>query len=141
MEEIEAGGAAAIVCRVWAAHYGQQSKHVQWDWRDAAMLGGPGGGSEEALAEIKGLCGALGPAACAGICGVYAQSYDTWAGGLPDLLVWRRPEAEEGGGGEWVARFVEVKGPGDSLSNRQRAWIDKLLAWKVAVTVCHVVAV
>ena len=75
LEEIEAGGAAAIVCRVWAAHYGQQSKHVQWDWRDAAMLGGPGGGSEEALAEIKVLCGALGPAACAGICGVYAQSY------------------------------------------------------------------
>ena len=36
------------------------------------------------------------------------------------------------------ARLVEVKGPGDRLSDRQRVWIDVLLRHGADVAVCHV---
>lgn len=36
------------------------------------------------------------------------------------------------------ARFVEVKGPGDSLSDTQKIWIDVLLSAGVPVEVCRV---
>ena len=38
------------------------------------------------------------------------------------------------------ARFVEVKGPGDSLSETQKVWIDVLLSAGVPVEVCKVKA-
>lgn len=38
------------------------------------------------------------------------------------------------------ARFVEVKGPGDSLSDTQKIWIDVLLSAGVPVEVCRVKA-
>lgn len=38
------------------------------------------------------------------------------------------------------ARFVEVKGPGDSLSETQKIWIDVLLSAGVPVEVCRVKA-
>jgi hypothetical protein len=106
---------------------------------DVAMLAQQPGDAQAALStakaaamsELVGLCEALGPAALAGLCRLYSESYATWAGGLPDLMIWNEREI----------RFVEVKGPGDALSNRQRAWIDKLCGWEVAVCVCHVVAV
>ena len=41
-------------------------------------------------------------------------------GGMPDLLLWR-PATQD-------AKLSEVKGPRDSLSNQQRAWIAALLA-------------
>jgi hypothetical protein len=39
---------------------------------------------------------------------------------------------------EKVARFVEVKGPGDSLSETQKVWIDVLLSAGIQVEVCKV---
>ena len=36
------------------------------------------------------------------------------------------------------ARLVEVKGPGDRLSDRQRVWIDVLLRHGADVAVCYV---
>jgi Fanconi-associated nuclease 1 len=41
-----------------------------------------------------------------------------WSGGLPDLLIWD-PQRKK-------AKFVEVKGPGDSLSARQAWWLRTL---------------
>jgi Fanconi-associated nuclease 1 len=38
------------------------------------------------------------------------------------------------------ARFVEVKGPGDSLSETQKVWIDVLLSAGIQVEVCKVKA-
>ncbi|KAF4685624.1 Fanconi-associated nuclease 1 [Perkinsus olseni] len=40
-----------------------------------------------------------------------------WGGGMPDLTLWQGQRA----------RFVEVKGPGDDLSARQRGWIAELM--------------
>jgi Fanconi-associated nuclease 1 len=41
---------------------------------------------------------------------------------------------------EKIARFVEVKGPGDSLSETQKVWIDVLLSAGIQVEVCKVKA-
>ena len=49
-------------------------------------------------------------------------------------------ESERGGGGRPALRatLVEVKGPGDKLSEKQQAWIDVLLRSGAEVEVCHV---
>eukprot|EP01046_Picozoa_sp_COSAG06_P016241 COSAG06_NODE_1069_length_10828_cov_22.835493_9_plen_476_part_00 len=255
IEEDDEGGRGMerLLRAAFYAHYGEQSRYVQWDWRDAQLQsakrsssrasgggaddqgGGnatgsaasagdartPAGPQEEqvagqeeeqdpaqhgqqvleglqeeeeeaeeeeegglkastavALAELIGLCRGLGSRAVAGMCRLYAESYETWAGGLPDLLIWRPPQHQhrqeqkpsdavvagtaaaaagtpaaaaaatavsaadvESAAGAWDVRLVEVKGPGDSLSHRQRAWIDRLVGWGVSVCVCHVVAV
>ena len=61
-----------------------------------------------------------------------ATDYGAWTGGFPDLLFWRR-EAP------FAVRACEVKGPGDALSDTQRAWNDLLLRMGVAVEVVRVV--
>ena len=234
-EEGEEGGGRGmerLLREAFHAHYGEQSRYVQWDWRDAQLQSAKmkssrasGGGADDrggrnavrsaaagdartpaglqeeqeeeqdpaqlqqrrrqeedeeveeveeeedglkaskavALAELIGLCRGLGSRAVAGMCRLYAESYETWAGGLPDLLIWRPPRQQqhaqqhqpsdaaapgttavgtapsatavsaaagvELAAGAWDVRLVEVKGPGDSLSHRQRAWIDRLLGW------------
>ena len=40
------------------------------------------------------------------------EDYSSRTGGVPDLIVWN--EAEQ------TAKFVEVKGPGDSLQENQK---------------------
>lgn len=39
----------------------------------------------------------------------------------------------------WKIKLVEVKGPRDTLMDKQRAWIDRLLSLGVQVEVCRVV--
>lgn len=141
---------------------GQDTAGQEADQRGAAS-------KAAALEELIELCEGLGRHAVVGLCRLYAENYGTWGGGLPDLLLWRRcqrskgthvhatlsgaerdadyhegerqREAERGTDTTWEVRLVEVKGPGDSLSHRQRAWIDRLVGWGVSVCVCHVVAV
>ena len=52
--------------------------------------------------------------------------------GFPDLILWH-PE-------KCVLKIIEVKGPGDRLSEKQMIWIDILLQMGLDVSVCHVVA-
>ena len=35
-------------------------------------------------------------------------------------------------------KLVEVKGPGDRLSDRQVAWLSRLVRWGVDAEVCYV---
>ena len=35
-------------------------------------------------------------------------------------------------------QFVEVKGPGDRLSNKQIVWLSRLASWGCQVEVCRV---
>ncbi|MFT7518765.1 MAG: hypothetical protein ACI9MC_000897 [Kiritimatiellia bacterium] len=86
-------------------------------------------------------CDALGPA---GLRCVISPLIDgTGASrGLPDLLVCDgeitrlacHPSRLPAGG-----RFVEIKGPGDTLSDEQRVWHDRLLRHGVPVEVWHIV--
>jgi len=58
------------------------------------------------------------------------DSFDAWQGGLSDLFMWN-PEKR-------TCAFIEIKGPGDSLSDRQRAWGEKLTVSGAKMVVCHV---
>jgi len=66
------------------------------------------------------------------IVSLYAENFKAWNGGLPDLMLWKELD------GCNFTRFIEVKGPGDMLSERQRAWIDKLTSINADVIVCKV---
>ena len=46
------------------------------------------------------------------ICRLQAENYSGSGGGVPDLIVWNHERRE--------AKFVEVKGPGDTLSETQK---------------------
>ncbi|WVR06105.1 hypothetical protein IAU60_003135 [Kwoniella sp. DSM 27419] len=85
--------------------------------------------SQEDLEEVLEC---LGGRAMAGVCRMLAEEYRHRCSGVPDLIVWDYANKE--------ARFVEVKGPGDSLSETQKVWIDVLLSSGIAVEVCRVKA-
>ena len=118
------------------------------------------------LEELQGLALGLGPHCCAGLCECYAANYEGWGGGLADLLLWRplQPSPAAGaprvtasdckgnvfdcarcGDAGYEVALVEVKGPNDSLSCRQHAWLDRLVRWgqgdadaRLRVGVCYV---
>jgi hypothetical protein len=98
--------------------------------------------------ELAAVAGALGGPSCAAVCAAFAASYDAAAAGFPDLLLWRDAPGDAVGGGDVstapapasAVRFVEVKGPGDRLSDRQRAAHALLLAAGVRCCVCYVAA-
>ncbi|CDO73570.1 hypothetical protein BN946_scf185014.g40 [Trametes cinnabarina] len=114
--EIEAGRAAEILEETWRAHEGVVCVGVRWD-----MF---------AKDDLVGIVKCMDPKALAVICRLMCEDYAGRTGGVPDLIVWNE---EEG----W-AKFVEVKGPGDSLQENQKVWIDVLLQAGMPVEVCHV---
>ncbi|OXG11528.1 fanconi-associated nuclease 1 [Cryptococcus neoformans Tu259-1] len=83
--------------------------------------------------DLEEILECLGGKALSGVCRMLAEEYRHRASGVPDLIVWN-PETKD-------ARFVEVKGPGDSLSETQKIWIDVLLSSGIQVEVCRVKAV
>ncbi|KAH9945856.1 uncharacterized protein BXZ73DRAFT_86110 [Epithele typhae] len=62
--------------------------------------------------DLLGIVRCIQPKALSTICCVMCEDYTSRTGGVPDLIVWHE---EEG----W-ARFVEVKGPGDTLQENQK---------------------
>ncbi|KAJ6497648.1 VRR-NUC domain-containing protein [Mycena sanguinolenta] len=72
----------------------------------------------------------LGGDALSSICRIFCEDYDGRRSGGPDLIVWNQETK--------VCKFVEVKGPGDSLQENQKLWCDALLSAGCAVEVCHV---
>ncbi|KDQ19745.1 hypothetical protein BOTBODRAFT_125157 [Botryobasidium botryosum FD-172 SS1] len=64
------------------------------------------------------------------ICRLLCEEYGHRRSGVPDLLIWKASTGE--------ARFVEVKGPGDTLMENQKVWIDVLLGASMPVEVCRV---
>ncbi len=83
---------------------------------------------------------ALAPSACAAI---VEHLLDHRSRGLPDLVVLPGPRTRVTGHPARVGEgllLVEVKGPGDTLSDDQLRWHDLLLGWQVPVEVWNVVA-
>ncbi|KAG8694499.1 hypothetical protein FRC09_009804, partial [Ceratobasidium sp. 395] len=80
--------------------------------------------------DLLEIADCLGGHALATICRLLAEEYANRGGGVPDLFVWNHAEK--------TCKFVEVKGPGDNLSETQKVWIDVLLGAGVDVEVCRV---
>ncbi|BGP13581.1 hypothetical protein JCM10213v2_001513 [Rhodosporidiobolus nylandii] len=91
--------------------------------------------SKEDLVEIVECMG--GPALAA-ILTVFVEEYGHRTGGIPDLCLWN-PSTHR-------VLFAEIKGPGDTLSETQKVWLDVLLSasaasgGSVSVEVTRVVA-
>jgi hypothetical protein len=81
------------------------------------------------------MAGCLGGTALAAVCRAYAEDFQGWCGGMPDLFLWRvhGDTARAAGAPFGEARLVEVKSPSDALSQQQIAWIDLLLRSGVRV--------
>ena len=88
------------------------------------------------------------------------EDYVGGVGGMPDLLLWKvgredsashKKSDDAGGAGRGAegdaarlccqARWVEVKGPGDSLRASQKAWLSRLVQMGADVQVLYVEAV
>jgi len=61
---------------------------------------------------------------------ILAQDYSVASSGLPDLILYRESDIS--------CKVVEVKGPKDRLSDKQRAWLDQLLNAGLDVEICRV---
>jgi Fanconi-associated nuclease 1 len=66
--------------------------------------------------DLEELLECIGGRAMSGVCRMLAEEYRHRVSGVPDLIVWKK--GVKGSRGE--ARFVEVKGPGDQLSETQK---------------------
>ena len=87
------------------------------------------------------LAAALGGPLCASLCDAYAHCYDSCLCGYPDLILWRRKQQSgDAAGACYDFRLVEVKGPGDKLSDRQRWSLSLLTKGGADVSVCYVAA-
>jgi len=87
------------------------------------------------LEETLDLARCVGGTVVSGMLRLLAQDYHGWSGGMPDLFLWK-PNGLHGE--EETARWVEVKGPGDSLRTSQRAWLDRLATWGATAEVIYV---
>ncbi|KAJ1308730.1 hypothetical protein OPQ81_004421 [Rhizoctonia solani] len=113
------GAARHIVTRVYSREREREPWCVglRWDLFE----------NEQELIEVVEC---LGGPALAAICRLLAEEYGSRGGGVPDLFLWNAIEK--------TCKFVEVKGPGDNLSETQKVWIDVLLGAGVDVEVCRV---
>ncbi len=118
LARVRQGEVAEMLAEVHAKHLGVLCIGVDW--------------STFTLAELQAIAQGLGPAALCVLCETLASDYSLFSHGFPDLLLWRT-EAPA------AVRFVEVKGPGDSLSHAQMYWIDRLQSVGVGVEVARVV--
>ncbi|KIK92306.1 hypothetical protein PAXRUDRAFT_830065 [Paxillus rubicundulus Ve08.2h10] len=116
---IAAGEAVDLIQRVDSVHRpsGTWCVGVRWDLF-----------SSDDLVDIV-TC--IGGKALSVICRVLCEDYAFRSSGGPDLFLWNPVKG--------TCKFVEVKGPGDTLQENQRVWIDVLLRAPTPVEVCRVV--
>jgi len=105
-----------MLTRAWDLYYNTQCRCVNWQRYSIKMLC--------TLAEC------VGPRVLSAILRVLARDYAHATSGMPDLILYKE--------GERKARFAEVKGPRDRLSDKQRVWLDVLIQAGADVHVIHV---
>ncbi|KAK0085140.1 hypothetical protein PV325_005727 [Microctonus aethiopoides] len=82
--------------------------------------------------DIKEIIRCLGMKKVIGLCLVLLNDFYHLSAGFPDLIVWNADTLE--------CKVVEVKGPGDSLSIKQKLWINRLMELGINTEVCYVKA-
>ncbi|XP_058794807.1 fanconi-associated nuclease 1-like isoform X2 [Phymastichus coffea] len=82
--------------------------------------------------QFKEVVTCLGIEGVIGICEKLASNFVLWRSGFPDLIVWNKLIQK--------CKIIEVKGPGDILSEKQKLWLQYLQKIGIDVEVCHVQA-
>ncbi|KAG1207403.1 hypothetical protein G6F68_007571 [Rhizopus microsporus] len=82
------------------------------------------------LEDILEIAECIGPMPLASLCKLLFEEYGQRQSGMPDLCCWNYEKKE--------CLFSEVKGPGDTLSETQKLWIDTLASVGIQVEVCFV---
>lgn len=80
--------------------------------------------------QLKDIARCMGASVVSGICQRLASNFSGWRAGFPDLLVWNSVTLK--------CKFVEVKGPGDTLSAKQTLWLRYLEGLGAAAELCEV---
>ncbi|XP_078600608.1 fanconi-associated nuclease 1-like [Branchiostoma floridae x Branchiostoma japonicum] len=103
----------------WSSHDGQACAGLNWD-------------RFTSVEHAQGLVACMGGQFLAGVCARLLRDARHCRSGLPDLTVWSTVSRK--------FKVVEVKGPGDRLSQKQMLWLDYFLSLGAQAEVCHVVA-
>ncbi|XP_012139880.1 fanconi-associated nuclease 1 isoform X2 [Megachile rotundata] len=82
--------------------------------------------------QLKEIVQCLGVQGVIGICRRLIENFKLWKAGFPDLIIWNFQSKEH--------KLVEVKGPKDSLSIKQRLWLEYLNQLGLNTEVCLVKA-
>ncbi|KAJ3373211.1 Scaffold-type E3 ligase [Allomyces arbusculus] len=144
----------ARVTADWIAFLSEEGRGVkvitrdQWtSWLDFVSQTTPPFDQYDADGSAWCIISAIGGPALATICRLFAEDYYHNAAGMPDLCLWTKTansRPADGGADavdadqEYKVVFAEVKGPHDTLSDKQRVWIDALLAAGIDVHLCLV---
>ncbi|KAI6127692.1 VRR-NUC domain-containing protein, partial [Pisolithus croceorrhizus] len=119
LSEIKSGATVNIIRRVDATHRTSETwcVGVQWDLVNCG--------------DVLDIVTCIGGEALSVMCRVLCEDYAARQSGGPDLFLWNAEQR--------LCKFVEVKGPGDTLRENQKVWIDVLLRAQVPVEICRVV--
>lgn len=79
---------------------------------------------------MKEIVYCLGVSGVIGICKRMLENFKLWSAGFPDLILWNYDTRQH--------KIVEVKGPGDVLSTKQKLWLNYLSERGLNVEVCLV---
>lgn len=116
------GMAEEILICSYESHQGISCMGVHWD--------------QYCLSDLRAIVACIGCNCLASLCRHLAQDYRNWSHGMPDLLLWRFKNGDDGIKGE--AKLVEVKGPKDRLSEQQRAWMLTLMDYGFNTEICRI---
>eukprot|EP00057_Strongylocentrotus_purpuratus_P007947 XP_011662421.1 PREDICTED: fanconi-associated nuclease 1 isoform X2 [Strongylocentrotus purpuratus] len=120
LREADTEELASMLQTNWLEYEGDMCVGVSWEiFRD--------------LDHAKGLLSCIGGRLLSAIAERIITNHRHCRAGRPDLTMWN-PETKK-------FKLVEVKGPGDRLSQKQILWIDFFLRHGIEAEVCHVEAV
>eukprot|EP00039_Didymoeca_costata_P003853 m.70122 g.70122 ORF g.70122 m.70122 type:complete len:947 (+) comp12109_c0_seq1:351-3191(+) len=122
-----------LIRPIYKQHEGESNGIVSWEKYDCDQL------------CTMAMC--VGNKVVEGVCRILAQDLNQRSGGLPDLLIWKPDDGHNNDDGVFSehresyqrARFLEVKSPNDTLSEKQRIWLHVLTKLGADAVVCNVV--
>ncbi|KAA1095161.1 hypothetical protein PGT21_036231 [Puccinia graminis f. sp. tritici] len=125
MGKIEGGGSEEIVNRM-------RETYVRESGRKTWSIGISQGYWERyRLEDLEQIVRCFSAQAFILISNALFEDYSVWSAGAPDLCLWDPSQMR--------CKFVEVKGPGDKLSEQQKNWLSLLLkAEGIEVEICSV---
>ena len=106
LELIRNGSAKSILTQVYSLQGSKNTFCIGVDWHYSCT-------------DLSEIIDCIGPQALLFLCSRFAKFYRVYGGGIPDLCLWKPTTSE--------IKFVEVKGPGDRLSDKQVLWISDFL--------------